>query len=326
MSNAWFNYYSNTSDFNADVLEVKSSFLRRKIDLPTPNLEINENTLLRVEVSNFKLNKVQLSDLTYIQFDHNYLVVFQSDESFTPVRSLIYNEYLYFESGVKHQKDIDIAGSYYIYYGKKFIKYIYETEYQDNIVFQEHSSEEIEEFINGANSDYSLSVDELDKYIENVFVDDYGYYSISFTNSTTDWTFVELNTNPSPIDIETSTKKYTAARATVSGAKCYGRFSGKIFQLYAFKTRNSGSFRIRFYLLQDENLQTILTEWLDIDLFDQAKSEKLQKAELVYSKSDFEDTTYLFEIENLSNKQINIYNFAHSPFYHLSVGLEERNL
>lgn len=268
----WFRYLPATASLSESVQDENYIYpiLKREIDIPTPNQDIPKDSWLFVDVSNLNIDDFIDTSLVTQSEMNSYLVVYESqsndDYNFTPVKSHIINNRLFFQTAEVHEKDVQIAKQYSLYYkteNLKYIKKVQNGEYLDYISCTEEESE------------FSTQESDVDQTSFNVYPSTEETYSFSFTNLDIDW---KDGTSLTP------------------GAKAIGLFTGPFFELYCDKGPDLGKLEIRIISFADEATPTSIVEedWTVLDLFSSDK----QSSQLVFSKNNLYYKTYVFEVKS----------------------------
>lgn len=266
----WFRYLP----LNAAPSEITQDenyvypVLRRKINIPAPDQTIPANSWIFVDVNGLKIDDYINDDLLTETEQNSYLVVYESKTAnqytFTPVKSHIINNVLFFRTSEIHNKDLEIEKQYSLYYKTddlKSIKKVKNGQFEDYMLCDPSQAE------------FITSSSDVDQTFFDVYPSTDEVYSFSFTNIDVDW---------------------KNGVSLTPGAKAIGTFTGPFFELYCNKGSDYGKFQLRIISLSSEATpsSSVEQDWVTVDLFSPTESAN----QLVFSKSDLYYKNYIFEI------------------------------
>lgn len=302
---AWFSFLQ--SEDNATPSTI-SPPLRRVIDIDELENPIFSEEIISIKLYGKKMNSRLSEQLIEVEDDDAYLVVYQddADESFfIPVKSKIIDDILYFQVHEDISSGIDSSRHYVIYYGMNNLKYLnYLTENQ----YQQESEIAIESVAEG--DYYDLSVTE----VINAFF-------IASQDSSKSFQLALYDNGNAWVD----------GKSALVGAKAFGVFDGPDLNILGSKGVDFGKFKIRINKVLEDNTfsKTIAIDWQEVDCF---ARENLSN-QVLFSTTGFLDyERYVFEIETLSDKNINstsngveISSYSFVPNYKITYLSEEIN-
>jgi hypothetical protein len=246
---------------------------------------------LFTDIGNNELNYVYDANLLKVEQDHSYLVVYENSyvstaEASTPVITKIVDDIIYFQAAKNHGANTLPDGSYSIYYGSDYIKYIQATPVTSNSVT---SYEYIEypmttitslEASPGYSIYYSATPPSIDLYDTEINKNSIGYYRLAYFNDGTDW-------------INNLSKKV--------GSKIVGTFSGPNIKITGVVGPAYGKCKIRITTKYESSSETenIVLDWYEVDCYSTEEKESI-----IFQKNDLEYLDYTLEIETLSDKNI----------------------
>lgn len=291
---AWFRYLPSTASPSESTQDENYIYaiLKREITIPVLNQDISKDSWLFVDINGLNIDDFIDTSLVTQSEMNSYLVVYESkssdDNNFTPVKSHIINNRLFFQTAELHKKDTEIEKQYSLYYkteNLKYIKKVQNGEYLDYISCPEEESE------------FSTQESDVDQTSFDVYYSTEETYAFSFTNLDIDW---------------------KDGVSLTPGAKAIGLFTGPFFELYCDKGPDLGKLEIRIISFANEATPTPIVEedWTVVDLFNSEK----QSSQLVFSKNNLYYKTYVFEIKSNFEKnelssngkvQIDHYSYAY---------------
>ena len=295
---AWFKYY----DFDGNYIYPN---LRKKINFSELKENISKDSWIFLNVKDldidiyYQLNKTSSEFTQTPTVDQDsYLVVYEDRSSevfeFTPVKTHIVNDILYFKAAEDHVKNMEIKKQYSLYYKTPGLKSI-KKRTQDS--FYQSCEETEAEFIT-SEEDVNTSAD-----IRNI--NSNNYYNLSFINNESNW---------------------NAGVSKNTGASLMGTFTGPNIKIYCDKGPDYGKFKMRIISYDENANNEIVLDWQEIDLYNQIKEENI----LVFSKTNLLFKNYFFEIisnyeKNIlsSDGKINIKSYSFSLNNYLTLEKEE---
>jgi len=221
----WFKYYKDISSVNYSTPPVK-----RFIKKFTPKDTLQKGTWLFVDITGLNINKKLSSDLQYIDDEDSYIVVYEDPKNaddYTPVKTVIINNRIYFQTAEDHQSNIATNKNYSIYYMAPGIRFLQKTEVNGLTKYYLTTQQ---------NSITYSAADEVSDFLYRVSLSSSSYYNISFINSNLNWNKGVTN---------------------VANSKAYIILSGPYFELEYFKSSDGGRFLLEFEPL-DRNYQVSL--------------------------------------------------------------------
>lgn len=290
----WFRYLPSIASPSESIQDESYVYpiLKREIVIPTLNQDIPKDSWLFVDVNNLNIDDFIDNSLVTQTEMNSYLVVYESqsndDYNFTPVKSHIINNRLFFQTAELHEKDVEITKQYSLYYKTENIKYIKKVQngnYLDYISCPEEESE------------FVTQESDVDQTSFNVYPSTEQTYAFSFTNLDVDW---------------------KDGVSLIPGAKAIGLFTGPFIELYCDKGPDLGKLEIRIISFGSEATPAPIVEqdWTIIDLYNSEK----QNSQMVFNKTDLYYKTYVFEIKSNFEKnelssngkiKVNYYSYAY---------------
>lgn len=269
----WFKYLKSTETISSSTVNQNYSypFCKRFISKFTPRDTISQNFWLFVNIENYNINTYQTSGLESSSDNHSYIVIYEKDNQFIPVKTIIYDNYLYFQTAEEHSEKQEISGRYAIYYNTPNLR-------------------KIKSVNNGGTTDYQINLSESPFFIEYNEVSTSSYevnlesnssYNFSFINSYEDWN-------------DGITEK--------PNAKVYISFTGPSIYVYGKKSPLGGKIKINVTGLPDSKNNSSKSEVnnLIIDTY----SSNDQDNVILYQNTSLQERDYVLEIENLYDKNI----------------------
>lgn len=114
----WFKYLKETEQISSSVQNLNYSYPLCKRDIinfiASDNLE--KDSWLFVDIQNFNVNKYSDSSLATQNDDYSYIVIYEKNSVFTPVKTVIKNNLLYFQAAEDHTANEFVSGQYSLYY------------------------------------------------------------------------------------------------------------------------------------------------------------------------------------------------------------------
>lgn len=269
----WFKYFKSSESISSSVANSNYSyaFCKRFINNFTPRDTLSENFWLFVNIENISINTYQTSSLESSSDDHSYIVVYEKENTFTPVKTVIEDNYLYFQTAEEHTGQEEITGRYAIYYSTPNLR-------------------KIKSVNNGGQTDYQINLSEYPFFIEynevstssyEVTLDSISSYNFSFINSFKDWD-------------NGATEK--------PGSKAYVSFTGPSIYIYGGKSTLGGKFKVKVTGLPDKNYNSSTVEVEDyiVDTYSSVDQSNV----ILYQNTSLQERDYIIEIENLYDKNL----------------------
>lgn len=295
---AWFKYYDFDGNYIYPNLRKKIIFFELKENISKDSWIFLNVKDLDIDIY-YQLNKTSSEFTQTPTVDQDsYLVVYEDKSSevfeFTPVKTHIVNDILYFKAAEDHVKNMEIKKQYSLYYKTPGLKSI-KKRTQDS--FYQSCEETEAEFIT-SEEDVNTSAD-----VRNI--NSNNYYNLSFINNESNW---------------------NAGVSKNTGASLMGTFTGPNIKIYCDKGPDYGKFKMRIISYDENANNEIVLDWQEIDLYNQIKEENI----LVFSKTNLLFKNYFFEIisnyeKNIlsSDGKINIKSYSFSLNNYLTLEKEE---
>lgn len=271
---SWFKYLKSSEIISQSSINTNYSYpyCKRYISKFIPRDTIPKNFWLFINIKNININKYQTSDINIESDDNSYLVIYEKDNNFYPVKTIIYNDVLYFQSYEEHLEKQLISGNYSIYYNTPNLKKV-----------QLITNGSINDYkINVSTNPFQASYNDVVNEIYSVNLQSESSYNFSFINSNESW------------------KKGVT---TIPGSKAYISFTGPSIKIYGSTGPSNGKFRLRVVSLPDLINQApaaVAVDWKVIDTYSSSEKDNV----IFYQKTDLQDKEYVIEIENLYDKNI----------------------
>lgn len=269
----WFKYFKSTESISSSVSNSNYSypFCKRFIKKFIPRDNLTEGFWLFVNIENFSINTYQTSNLQSDSDNHSYIVVYEKENTFTPVKTVINDNYLYFQTAEQHNGKQEISGSYALYYSTPNLRKIKAVNNNGITDYQ----------INLSDSPFFVDYNEVSTSSYEVDLNSASSYNFSFINSFEDWD-------------NGSTNKPTA--------KVYLSFTGPSIYVYGKKSPLGGIFSIKITGLPDSRNNSSVTEVSSYTVDTYSSSE--QNDVILYQNTSLQERDYVLEIENLYDKNI----------------------
>lgn len=296
----WFRYLktSETLGTTSPNQNYSYPYLKRVIKKFTPKDTLSSGTWLFIDVEDLEIDTYLSSTLDTTVDPSSYLVVYEhptNQNDFTPVKTIIYNNILYFQTPVEHLANQEISKQYSIYYKTPNLRYIKAVSNGGQIDYQVTTS-------NLATFDVEYS--EVNSLSYSVGLSSSSFYNFSFINGWENGSSIENN------------------------AKLFLNFSGPSISIYGSKGPNFGKFKLRIIGLQNENfpINSIDVDWIEVDCY---QTESVNNT-ILYSKNNLSYRDYNLELEISNSKNIlsssnNIklssYSFSYNPYLELETEL-----
>lgn len=289
---AWFSFLQNYSSTTKSYPLIK-----RSINKFIPQDDIAPDTWLSVSVADMKITKTLTTALEESDDDSSYVVVYEdavTDQSYIPVRTVIYGDRLYFQAAENHYRNTVISNTYSLYYMTPNIRYLAEKANGDFIDYYIGDSESSITYFDSNN---------LEELSYTVDLDSTSYYNFSFINPSTDWS------NGSSLRV---------------GSTVYLTFSGPSIKVYGDKSVSGGKAKVEVFLV-DRNASPGSLKTYIIDCY----SPENKSDQVLLDISDLEYTDYRLSFTVIPESNINssgnsvsikYYNFSFDV--HASLGKE----
>lgn len=269
----WFKYFKSTESISSSVSNTNYSypFCKRYIKVFTPRDTLSKDFWLFVNIENININSYQNASLESSSDNHSYIVVYEKENTFTPVKTVIEDNYLYFQTAEEHGEKEQISGRYAVYYSTPNLRKIKSVNNNGTTDYQ----------INLSDSPFFISYNEVSTSSYEVTLDSSSSYNFSFINSFEDW------------DNGTTSKP---------SSKVYISFTGPSIYVYGGKSSLGGKFKLSITGLPDSNKNSSTLEVSNhiVDTY----SSSDQSNVILYQNTSLEERDYVLEIENLYDKNI----------------------
>jgi hypothetical protein len=297
---AWFRYYNFDNNYVYPNLRKKITFSELKENISKDSWIFLNVKDLDIDIY-YQLSKTNSQFTQTPEVDpESYLVVYEDKSSevfdFTPVKTHIVGDLLYFKAAEDHAKNTELKKQYSLYYKTPNLKLI-KKRTQDSSY---QSCEETE-------SEFITSEEDVNTTADVRNINSNNYYNLSFINNESNW---------------------NAGVSKSSGASLMGTFTGPNLKVYCDKGPDYGKFKMRIISYDENEISSneVILDWQEIDLYNQTKQENV----LVFSKTNLLFKNYLFEIisnyeKNIlsSDGKINIKSYSFSLNNYLILGKEE---
>lgn len=303
----WFRYLKSTEEVDLVTTNTNYSYplTRRQINTITPRDIIKKGDWLSIDIEGMNIGVYYDSSFEK-QIDHSsYLVVYSLNQNYEPVKCIVNDDVLYFQSARQHPAGTPIAGTYEIYYSSKNIRYVKPVKNGPPIA---QYSNEYEEFIltdfkvfTAETGDYVAPFSEVSEYTRTVNVGDDSTYNFSFVNTETYW---------------------EDGLALRTRAKMYFTFSGPLVKLYGSKGPDYGQIKLTLTSLSDARSPVSRQlEPIIIDCYSKEEKENVvlfSRAGNILSYKDYAAEVEVLETKNpksSGNKfKVNYYKFNHNLY------------
>lgn len=279
---SWFRYYKDESSASYSY-----PFNRRKIKRFKPKDDILKDSWLFVDVSNYSIGLKSSSSFQEESDPYSYLVVYQDligNNSFTPVKTVIVGNLLYFQAAEDHVAESFTRLNYVVYYNTPNIRTIYS--YDEDFVLDATYGQ----------SEFLSSADDVNDNLFNIDLGYQGYYNFSFDGS--GWS--------------NGTTKQNGSSALLT-------FSGPSIRLFGNTSPKGKSFRYKIIPvdLDTENL-AVYNEYV-VDTY----SSSFVKDQLLIQQTNLSYKDYRLEIyviDSINSKSSNVdvslssYSFSYNVY------------
>lgn len=289
----WFKYLKSSESLGVSQPNTNYSYpyLKRYIKKFKPLDTITKDSWAYISVSDLDIDKFYNSSLEQNIDETSYIIVYEdplSNTDFTPVKSVIEDDYLYFQIAEDHIGNTEITKQYAIYYKTPNLRYINSVD-------------------NGGQNDYQITTQELAEFNSSfsevnlesfqVTLSSTSYYNFSFFNG---WSSGIAENYSSFLNLT---------------------FTGPNLYVYGSKGLDFGKFKYRIISLKDsKNLSnSVEVDWTIVDCYD---SNNLSD-QLFIEQESLLDKDYILELQVLSEKnilssgnkiQINRYGFTYNLY------------
>jgi hypothetical protein len=262
-------------------------------------------TWMSLSVEGMNIDKYYSTSLEVETDSSSYLVVYEDSEieSYTPVKTIIDEDVLYFQAATTHLANIESSAQYAIYYRTPNLRYLKAiqngpTIEDDPFEFQVTTPQL---------SDFAASLNEVRNLTYEVGLNSDSTFNFSFVNGEVDWNNGETS---------------------FPGAKVYLSFSGPAMRLYGTKGPGYGKVKVKLTGLASESLPSSQVEIdnLIIDCY----SASIKNDALLFATDDLNYRDYVMEMSVVSDKnplssgnffKVSSYKFNYNLY--LDIGSEE---
>lgn len=295
----WFRYLKGTESLgiNSPNTNYSYPYLKRQINKFTPKDTLQSGTWLFLDISTLDIDTYLNGELDKIVDSSSYIVVYEhptNDNDFTPVKTIINNGVLYFQTATTHQANTEIEKQYCIYYQTPNIRYIKSVNNGGVSDYQ---------IVDPSTAMYDVNFSEVDLTSFNVDIFSNSFYNFSFINGWRDGISI------------------------VDNAKLFLTFSGPSLELYGTKGPSYGKLKLKIIGLPNNEFPTnsIDLDWTEIDCYQNTLVENV----LLFSTNELLYRDYNLELEVLNSKnilsssnsiKISSYSFSYNPY--LQIGNE----
>lgn len=268
----WFKYLKSNEIISPSTQNTNYSYplCKRQIYQFTPKDTLSINSWIFLDISDYSINEYFDINKNIQYDDTSYLVTYEKLDKIYPVKSIIHNKVLYFQTYEEHTADNKIDGIYCLYYNAPNIR-------------------KINSINNGGVNDYQINVTSPNPY--------YGLYSEINSNkylvnlsSTSSYNFSFLNSNLS----------WTNGFTNSIGATCYINFSGPSITIYGNKDYDYGKFKIQLVGLTNKKypVSAIELDSFVVDCYSTFSEENV----ILYENNSLNYRDYNLKLEVISEK------------------------
>lgn len=208
------------------------------------------------------------------------------NDAATPVVSKIVNNNIFFKAAKNHEANTLPNGTYSLYYGSDYIKYIGATPITSNSATSYQYAKRDNSVIKSIESSpgyspyYSATPPSIDLYGTEVNKDSVGYYKLAYFNDGTDW-------------VDGTSRKINS--------KLVANFSGPNIKIYGAVGPGYGKCRIRITTKNQssEGDEEIALDWYEIDCYSTQ-----EKQTIIFEKNNLGYLDYILELEVIADKNI----------------------
>jgi hypothetical protein len=270
----WFKYLKSSEITNSSIenINYKYPYLKRAIKNFKPLDTILSGTWAFISVQDLEINKYLNSSLENVVDESSYLVVYESttnENDFKPVKSIIYNNILYFQIAEQHESGVNVVKQYAMYYKTPGLRYI-------------------KSINNGSKTSYQLTTESLGEYHCSYSQVDLSSFDVNLSSNS----FYNFSFNS---EWENGVSKNSLSFLTLT-------FTGPNIYIYGDKGSNFGKFKLRIFSLQGQSSEgpTLVQDWQIIDCY---SSNNLSN-QILFQKNNLELRDYNLELQVLDDKNI----------------------
>lgn len=244
-----------------------------------------------VDIKNNEINYVHNVNLSRTQQDHSYIVVYEDslaskNDAATPVVTKIVDNNLFFKAAKNHEAGRLPNGTYSLYYGSDYIKYISATPITSNsstsYEYVKKTSSEINQLESspGYSPYYSATPPSINLYSTEINKNSIGYYKLAYFNDGIDW-------------VDGISKKINS--------KLVANFSGPNIKVYGAVGPGYGKCRIRITTKNQssDEVEDIVLDWYEIDCYSTQ-----ERQIVIFEKNNLDYLEYILELEVIADKNI----------------------
>ncbi len=210
----------------------------------------------------------------------------KKSDAATPVVSKIINNNLFFKAAKNHEANTFPNGTYSLYYGLDYIKYIGATPITSNSVTSYEYVKKPSSVINNLESSpgyspyYSATPSSINLYSTEINKNSAGYYKLAYFNDGIDW-------------VDGTSKKISS--------KLVANFSGPNIKVYGAVGPGYGKCRIRITTKNESssNFEEVTLDWYEIDCYSTQ-----EKQTVIFEKNNLDYLDYVLELEVIADKNI----------------------
>lgn len=225
------------------------------------------------------------------QQDHSYIVVYEDslaskNDAATPVVTKIVNNNLFFKAAKNHEANTLPNGTYSLYYGSDYIKYISATPITSNSSTSYEYIKKPSSVINQLESSpgyspyYSATPPSINLYSTEINKSSIGYYKLAYFNDGTDW-------------VDGTSRKVNS--------KLVANFSGPNIKVHGAVGPGYGKFRVRITTKNQssDEIEDVALDWYEIDCYSTQ-----ERQAVIFEKNNLDYLEYILELEVIADKNI----------------------
>jgi len=127
---AWFKYFKSDQSISSATPNYSYSYpyCKRAISKFTPRDTLSAGFWLFANIKDLNINTYKSSTLETLEDANSYVVVYEKDITFIPVKTVINGDYIYFETAEEHTAGNEIQGSYFVYYATPNLRKLNEVD------------------------------------------------------------------------------------------------------------------------------------------------------------------------------------------------------
>lgn len=127
---AWFKYFKSDQSISSATPNYSYSYpyCKRAISKFTPRDTLSAGFWLFANIKDLNINTYKSSTLETLEDANSYVVVYEKNITFTPVKTVINGDYIYFETAEEHTAGNEIQGSYFVYYATPNLRKLNEVD------------------------------------------------------------------------------------------------------------------------------------------------------------------------------------------------------